>query len=470
MMRFRRKKIPMYYKIMLAFFALVIVQMGILMVGSMLAQNNAEDYYKTRLLQRYVAASSEMGSILESNNWSLEDEDFFDYFEGYAFRHELRVELFNLEGKLIYSNIDVNNGEINNGIRPPVLKRGEFANGDDAKLVSDQVPILVNDQEVGYIEVKFYEVIKSNDLNFFDRISDVFRYTIIATVFITLIVSFFVARSITVPLKKVSRTAGAISGGNLDARADIQSSTTEIVELSESINDLASTLKQEDILRKQVTSDMAHEIRTPLTALRNFFEAFMDGIYEPNTENMTKCHDEIIRMTDLVDRLKDLAQIEEGNISGLKEKVNLSEELATMCDLLMPAYDKKSMSLTTTMHDQVEILINRNHLRQIISNLLTNAQRYSDHGSSVEIDVFEVNDNAIFTVKDEGFGMSQEDQTSIFERFYRADKSRDRATGGMGVGLTIVKTLVERYGGTISVESEIGKGSCFKVTLPLGHS
>ena len=453
----------MYYKIMLSFLALGIIQMIILIMGSIASQNNAASYFEERMTERYESAAKEAMSVLASNGWTLNDQGFVNYFDGYTLRHDVRLKILDLNQQVIYTNLteeqglsrSLDNNKTNNNFRANQTVRTEL------------IDLVVDDEKVGTMVVLYYEDIGPKDKNYFDRMSEVFRNTIISTILMTLLASFFVARSITLPLKKVSNTALRISNGHLDARADVATKTTEIYELSESINNLGATLSREDALRKQVTSDMAHEIRTPLTALRNFFEAFIDGVYEPNESNMMKCHDEVLRMSELVDRLKELATIEEENIHSSKERVCLSEEIAIMCELLQPEYDKKSMTLTYKGDEGIHLYMNRNHLRQIISNLLTNANHYSDEGTKVHVTAIVVNEQVFIKIKDQGIGMSEEDCHNIFERFYRADKSRDRSTGGMGVGLTIVKTLVESYNGTISVESKLGIGTTFEVVLPM---
>ncbi len=460
MKAFKKFQLPMYYKIMLSFLGLMTAFVVILIVANNMAQNNAEQYMQERLAIKVNYAIEQIVQEMDSNDWTIDDEGLIQYIVAYTQRLGIKLEVYNEKDQLIYSNAGPQKDN------PVTIEKP--AQGTENS-TDEQYEIVYQGTSVGYVQVRTIDIrsLGKQEERFFGRNSEVFRNSIFATFLITLSVSFIVARSITVPLKKVSETAVAISDGNLKARTDVTSNTTEINELSTSINHLASTLEREDGLRKQVTSDMAHEIRTPLTSLRNFFEAFIDGVYEPNQTNMIKCHEEIIRMADLVDRLKDLATIEAMNASSHKLELNIATEVRTMCDLLMPEFKKKQMSLSSDLDDDAYVVMDQNHLRQIVSNLLTNANRYTDEGGEVGVNVSKKEGIVILSVYDTGIGMSEEDRLNIFERFYRADKSRDRATGGMGVGLTIVKTLVETYGGSIEVVSVLGEGSTFVVKLPV---
>ncbi len=458
-------RIPIFYKIMLSFLGLLIGLLLILSLSSYIARKNAQDYFRQSMEDRYENLVQELNEVIEAQGWQMTDDGLIHYIRNYATRHELRFEIYDNWGSLIFSNMKLNEPGFSEQMDAPV----KTFDGWQPEITIEKFQLYDSEGTIGYVKVEFFnaEMMSQNDLNFFDMISGVFQYAIIATFILTVMVSFWIARSIKIPLGKMSVTARAISRGDLKARADIDSSTTEVIQLGESINDLAMTLEREDALRKQLTSDMAHEIRTPLTALKNFFEAFMDGIYEPNEDNMSKCHVELLRIADLVERLKDLASIEETNLTSNRESLDIGDEIATMCDLLKPEFDKKAIAVEVLCDNPVPVMMDKNHLRQIIGNLLTNACRYTDMGGKVLVTTRRTGSEVFFSVKDNGIGIARADQDNIFERFYRVDKSRDRATGGMGVGLTIVKGLVETYSGCIVLDSELGEGAEFIVTIPM---
>lgn len=478
MKKYRQIRVPMFYKIILSFFGLIVILIGVLLASGIITQLGMQNYLEDRMEERYTLAVEKIATSIEHNGWELNDQELWELIRLESDDHNMQLELYDLEDTLVYfddkSYMDDKNYKDETKTALDLVRRGPERGPDirgfEPRFIEKELPIIVEDKTVGYIKVRFFDATAMNqdDIRFFNEIGDIFRRMLIAIVVVCLLISFFLARSITNPIKKVGKTAHAISEGDLKARATIQSRTKELMELSESINNLAESLEKEDALRKQVTSDMAHEIRTPLTALRSFFEAFIDGVYETNQDNMEKCYGEIIRISELVDRLKDISNIEEMNMTIHKEEFDLGEEIQTMCDLFKLEFDRKKIDLIYVQAKAIPIYMDPNQVRQMILNLLTNAYRYTNEGGQVTVEATQTSSEVVFLVKDTGIGISDEDQVNIFERFYRVDKSRDRDTGGMGVGLTIVKKLVEMYDGTITVESMIGVGSTFKISLPKG--
>ena len=228
-----------------------------------------------------------------------------------------------------------------------------------------------------------------------------------------------------------------------------------------------ATLEKEDMLRKRLTSDMAHEIRTPLTTLQNTIEAFLYGVWEPSKERLESCYEEIIRLTKLVEKLNNIARLEENNMDLKIEEFNINKEIDQIVDLMKPQYENKNIRIDFKYNKEIIINSDKDKLKQIIINLLSNAYSYTNRGGNVEINLDKKGDKVSISVKDDGIGISNEDLPFIFERFYRVDKARDRKTGGTGIGLTILKALVDSLGASVEVESELGKGSVFVVELPM---
>ncbi len=464
------KVIPLYFKIALSFLGLLIALGLIVFFGSRLALGGMQNYFEEVIEERFENEIEELTKRIESREHSIYEIDEDDVTGGYIRPDGVRFDIFDMEDNLIFGNSHKEGNQKaeddDDFFSEPY--DGPKIRGIEPRFIEKNIPIVLYGEEVGYARAKFYDtsVMKPTDRLFFEEVSEVFQYSLIAIVLITLGISFFIARSITRPILKVSRTARKISDGDLKARAAVKSNTKELVQLSDSINTLASKLEEEDTLRMQVTSDMAHEIRTPLTSLRNFFEAFMDGVYEVNDENLGKCHDEVLRMSELVDRLKDIASIEEMTIKSNVSPTDISSETRSICDLSKPAFDKKHIELIVDVEKDLILDIDPGHYKQVLTNLLTNGLRYTDEGGFVKVILHKDIDNVNLVVIDNGIGISKDNQKHIFERFYRADKSRDRETGGLGVGLTIVKKMVNYYGGSIEVHSEIGEGTTFIVKYP----
>ncbi len=368
---------------------------------------------------------------------------------------------------------DINNeiiyiyNEVDDSRQPPPIDEGVLPDPFDREFerVEKSFDITIDGVKKGVLTISYFgeHNLNKNDLQLLNVFQRTYRTVLLTIIILGITVSFFLSRSITKPMKTVIQTANKIRNGELLARANVNSNTIEIQELSYAINYLADTLQKEDALRKQMTSDMAHEIRTPLTALRNFFEAFLDGVIEPDSIQLDKCYKEVLRMADLVERLKDIAALEETQLILHNEQFDICIEIGNMVDLFTPQFVKKEIQVQLDLQPDLVVFMDKSKLDQMMMNLLSNANRYTDHGGTVAIRLIQDNKTTSITVSDTGIGIGREDIPYIFERFYRSDKSRSRDTGGMGVGLTIVKQLVELYQGQIHVDSVVGEGSCFTI-------
>jgi signal transduction histidine kinase len=216
--------------------------------------------------------------------------------------------------------------------------------------------------------------------------------------------------------------------------------------------------------KKQLTQDVAHELRTPLTCLQGTVEAMIDGVYTADKERLESCRDEILRLTSLVEDLNTLSNLEWEGLNLNKTEFDLSKLLEAAAEPFIVLVREKGIELKLNLCES-PIIADYDRLKQVFINLLSNAVKYTDRGSiAVTIQKSEKNWNIL--VVDTGMGIAKEDLPRIFERLYRADKSRNRESGGSGIGLTIAAAIVKAHGGSISAKSEEGSGSVFKVTLP----
>ena len=254
--------------------------------------------------------------------------------------------------------------------------------------------------------------------------------------------------------------------GDLETRSQVVSKTKEIDDLTTSINYLAETLQKQERLRKRLTSDMAHELRTPLTNLKSHIEALLDKVWEPTEEMLTSFYEEIERLIKLVEGLNDIAKLEQTNLNLNKSKFNLSLELGKIVTSFQPLYNDSDSKIYSSLLPDVEVLMDKDKLKQVMYNLLSNSLKYSKINGEVLLTLKSEKDSIIIEVKDNGIGISEKDLPFIFERFYRSDESRDKNTGGTGIGLTIAKAIVEAHKGTINVKSTLGEGSTFVLTFP----
>jgi signal transduction histidine kinase len=230
---------------------------------------------------------------------------------------------------------------------------------------------------------------------------------------------------------------------------------------------MAGSLARTERLRRTMVTDVAHELRTPLTNLRGYLEALQDGVASPGPEVIASLHEEAVHLSRLVDDLQDLALAEAGQLPLERRPVPVADVVAPVARLLAPQASAHGVTLETDLPpDLPPVDADPGRARQIVHNLLGNAVRHTPSGGRVRVTALPAGPEVEVRVTDTGEGIPPEHLPHVFERFYRADRSRARATGGAGIGLAIVKQLVEAHGGRVGVVSLPGLGSTFRFTLP----
>lgn len=273
------------------------------------------------------------------------------------------------------------------------------------------------------------------------------------------------ARRIARPVSKTAYIAAQIAGGNYAIRFEGTPNTRELQDMVSAINHLAEALSEQEALRKRLTSDVAHELRTPLSAVSSHLEAMIEGIWEATPDRLRSCHEEIRRLGSLVADLERLARIEDGNLNLSKARTDLCEVARTAIRNLESKAMEKNLSVSLEGGSSF-VEADRERIIQVVMNLLSNAVNYTPPGGHIRVEVSEAAQEGRICVADDGIGIPENELPFIFERFYRTDKSRNRRTGGTGIGLTIAKSIMEAHGGKIEVESKEGTGSRFTMVLP----
>ncbi|MEM1159098.1 MAG: HAMP domain-containing sensor histidine kinase [Verrucomicrobiota bacterium] len=269
------------------------------------------------------------------------------------------------------------------------------------------------------------------------------------------------------PIESISATAQKIADGDLGGRIQIREQSSELGGLGSVLNQTFDRLEQ--LLKQQVqfTADASHDLRTPIAAI---LADCQFSLKKPRTterylETIEVCHESAQHMRMLVDQLGLLARFDADTSELTSETVELSEEIKTICHVLQPVADDMGIYLGSDL-SEAHCKGDRLRLRQVWFNLLNNALCYTEQGGHVKVRTGRENGTVWLEVADNGIGIPPEVQPHVFDRFYRVDESRSVKTGGTGLGLAICKTIVEAHGGNISVQSEVGKGSCFRVELP----
>ena len=266
------------------------------------------------------------------------------------------------------------------------------------------------------------------------------------------------------PITYLQKKAENMIKGDLTTEIKVASSTTEIVKLSISLDRLRKSLLQQEDLRKQLASNISHELRTPLNVIQNQLEAIIDGIFEPTEERLDGLLQEVIRLTSLVGELEKITTIESHDFIPDIKDVKLASVVENVCSTFEAAFKRKNIELITKLQKGIIVKAQEDKLIQLVINIVNNALKYTDQGS-VTVSTYMKDDHAVFEVTDTGVGLSEEDKVKIFERFYRVEKSRNRNTGGAGLGLSIVKNIANAHGWEIEVESDGKSGTTFKVNF-----
>lgn len=321
----------------------------------------------------------------------------------------------------------------------------------------------VGSVDIGYYGPYFFTTV---DLAFLNTLNKLLLTTGLLAMLASIGLGVFMAAQLARPINRVIEVTKSIAGGRYENRIKELSRTGEIVDLTNAVNSLADTLGQQENLRRQLVSDVAHELRTPLTILQSHLEAMIDGAWPADEEHLEGLHGETVRISGLVDDLSKLTQLEKGNLVLKLIRINLADLLRQIITHIRPDFDNRSIGLRLEA-DNVWIVADPDKLSQVFINLLTNALKYTPPGGEVVVQITSKKESVEVSVRDTGIGISSDDLPHIFERFYRTDKSRTRATGGTGIGLTIAKSIVEAHLGRIIVRSEPDKGSEFIVHLPL---
>ncbi|TGE38218.1 HAMP domain-containing protein [Desulfosporosinus fructosivorans] len=281
-----------------------------------------------------------------------------------------------------------------------------------------------------------------------------------------IILSFFTSRQLVAPLRRLTQAANRIGHGHLDERVSVRSKD-EVRLLANAFNAMADNLNRQETLRKQFTADIAHELRTPLTSIKSYIEAFQDGVLPANQENLASIHEEINRLVDLSSDLKDLNVAEIGGLQLKLEPVDIRHLLEKIMRSLLPLIQEKELTLTWNAPEESVTTSGDEHLlTRLFYNLMHNAYRYSNLGGQITVALTSTPTSAEIKISNTGIGISEEDLPLIFERFYRADKSRTRETGGTGIGLALVRQIIDLHQGTITVQSKVEHETVFIVQLP----
>ncbi|MDO8746734.1 MAG: ATP-binding protein [Thermodesulfovibrionales bacterium] len=313
-------------------------------------------------------------------------------------------------------------------------------------------PLFLKGKEIGTLEVRFLRTGKESI--FIKQSNRFLLFSLFALGGLAIILSIIFSRKLTNPIKRLVSAAKAVSEGNVKSRVKI-SDKDEIGKLSETFNLMAKNLEMQESLRKKLISNVAHELRTPISAMRGEIEGMVDGLITTDKEQLKSLYEETGRLKNILDGIDELSQAQASALSLKKQPIELKPLLRNIMERF-----NKGVSIGFQCDDGLLINADPDRLSQILINLLSNALKATDKGGHVWVETGKKDPEVFIAVRDTGCGIKKDEMFLVFERFYKT------LSGGLGLGLAIVKELAEAHEGRIEVKSEYGKGSTFTVYIP----
>jgi signal transduction histidine kinase len=350
----------------------------------------------------------------------------------------------------------------------PDFQPGYTVAGD---LLAQGDPVVVKEKVVGTILTpKLRAGLNPEETAYLDRVTQALIFASGGAVLVALVVGLLLARTLTRPLQALTAASHRMASGELEQEVPV-SSGDELGELAIAFNQMSRQVAQANKSRRQLTADIAHELRTPLTVIAGYIESMRDGVLLATPERFDVIYDEIEHLQHLVGDLRVLSQADAGELQLNRQPISTTELLQQAFATFQHQAEQKGIQLVLNLQPDLPLVDGDEvRLAQVLANLLANALRYTPAGGRISLGNRREGNTVAVTVADTGQGIPPDDLPFVFNRFYRADKSRSEESGESGLGLAIVKALVDAHGGTIGVDSTLGNGTTFTVNLPQAHA
>ena len=389
------------------------------------------------------------------DTWVFEQLPQFSVMSGYA------IQVADAGGKRIYDDREV-----------AAHIFGQQVPGAGNVTLSDQpvaiVPVRVDGEIVGYLRMWSLggdALLSDKDMRF--RRGALYALGaagLIAALAATLVGLTYASRLVR-PVELITETAEALRTGDRGARTGM-TGHDEIGLLGKTFDEMADAIEADRELERRLTADVAHELRTPLQAIQATVEAMQDGVLPMDEERLSIVRDETIRLARLADGILELTRLERGTIAMRMARIDLAIPARAAVDSHRALLESSELVLSLDVAEGVYVLGDSDRLQQAVGNLLSNAARYTPRGGRVMVAVRTEGDQGVVEVSDTGVGIAEDDLPHVFQRFWRAGSARDRATGGLGIGLAVVKEIVDRHKGTVGVSRRSGGGTTFTLRFP----
>lgn len=461
-------KFSLRSKLTLSFVAVTMVCVGLISIFSnFFLEKHFAEYVKENQEQKNIEIISQIKQQYKKDvQWNTDEVKKIGIN---ALEQGLIIKVLDKSDNTIWDAVEYNNSICKEMIsKMSVNMHSRYPNWEGGYTETDYA-LMLGDEQIGRVKIGYYGPFyyDNKDLAFINTLNRVFISVGIISLFVAVVFGFVISNRLSRPISRVIATSQMIAKGFFGDRVLEKSNTKDIDQLTSTINELATTLENQEKLRKRLTGDVAHELRTPLATLQSHMEAMIDGVWKPDTERLKSCHDEVLRIGRMVGDLERLARYESENLIINKEEFNIVELINHIVYNFESEFKNKRIDLLFS-DSEIEqfIFADKDKISQVIVNLVSNALKYTNSGGIVVISLNNLKDKLEIIIKDNGIGIAEKDIPFIFERFYRTDTSRNRNTGGSGIGLTISKSIIAAHKGEIAVRSKENEGTEFIVSIP----
>lgn len=446
----------LWVRLLLAFVAVTLVGVGIVAVFSgVRADRDFRQFLEHQQAEQYQGVTDALTAYYQSNSgWNGIDHSYTRFSSPNREHHPIpSFVVADVNGHIVYDQDGDNEGK-----------------SLDTNQKQQATPLTSNGQTVGY--VVFLNTpgspapLASPEQDFLTQLQNTLLLAGLLAGTLGVVLSIALSRTLTAPLANLADAAHRFAARDWNQRVPVRGAQ-EIAEVATAFNAMADDLQKQEALRRSLIADIAHELRTPLAVMQGNLRAMLDEVYPLDRSEIATLYDESRLLARLVDDLRELALADAGQLPLNVGNVNISEVVQTAAANFSMAADAQNVRVENAgLPSPLYVYADADRVAQVLRNLLANALRHTPEGGTITVGAQPQEKFVRLFVRDTGEGINPEDVPHIFERFYRADKSRTRATGGSGLGLAIAKAWVEAMGGTIGVSSQAGKGSEFWFLLP----
>lgn len=450
---------------MLAFVLIVLITVSIISVASnVLIKERFEAYVLEQQNVRTESIVNNLGLQYDSRTDSWSHDALFA-LGMYSLNDGYIIKVYDGNGENVWDAENHDMERCQHIMDDITIRMDKY--GTAGAFVTQEYALTQNGQKVGTVSIRFFGpfFLSASDVVFLDALNLLLMVIGIASLLLSIVTGGLLARRIARPITETAAIAKQIAAGHYDVQFKGQTRTRELHNLISALKHLADALARQENIRKQLTADVAHELRTPLATLGTHLEAMIEGVWEPTPKRLKSCYEETLRLGKMVADLERLERAESADPMLDKASVDILALTRSLCDNFEAELANKNLQLTIVGAASI-ITVDKDAMSRVITNLVSNAVKYSPNGSHIGISVQDSAHDSVFIVEDDGPGIPESELPYIFERFYRADKSRNRGTGGAGIGLAIVKSIVVAHGGSVTAENRPEQGSRFIVTLP----